>query len=173
MQECLQTKVIPAFQFFNALFQNCAKSASWHSESAIVAQLTNHRFAFTLAQLNLPRALTDTERNLVKWMIEHGTGDTSRFLSQLDSAKVCSHCPCGCASIDFMIGNFIPDQKSGMNLFADFVYGDEKKSLFGAFVFSIADTLAGLEVYSLSGDDVPRELPKPEELRPLENSARR
>jgi hypothetical protein len=130
-------------------------------------------FRFTLlVQMTLPRSLTDEERRLTKWMIEHGTGDTAKFLSQLESAQVCGVCPCGCASIDFKIEGHSEKSKSGISPFADFIYGNDETGLYGAFVFSQDGWLAGLEVYQLSGEK-PAPLPKPEELRSFENSERR
>jgi hypothetical protein len=102
---------------------------------------------------------------LTRWMIEHGNCDRDRFLSQLEAARVCSQCTCGCASIDFQIGDHPINSKSGLQILGDFIYGDEQACLFGAFVFAQDDWLAGLEVYSMSGE-IPTVLPAPESLRP-------
>jgi hypothetical protein len=122
--------------------------------------------------VNLPRPLTDEERRLAKWMIEHGTGDTSKFLPQLEAAQVCWICSCGCATIHFKIEGQPQDLKLGISPFANFIYGDEQTGLYGAFVFSKDGWLAGLEVYKLGGEK-PAPLPKPEELRSFENSQHR
>jgi hypothetical protein len=100
-------------------------------------------------------------------MIEHGNCDHARFLSQLEIAQVWSQCSCGCASINLQIGNHTTDSKSGLQILGDFIYGEEQTSLFGAFVFAKDDWLAGLEVYSMSGE-TPTVLPAPEDLRPWE-----
>ena len=116
-----------------------------------------------------PRALTEAERWLTKWMIEHGTCDHARFLSQLDAAQVWSQCSCGCASVNFQIGDHPTHSKSGLQILGDFIYGEEQTGLFGAFVFAKDGWLAGLEVYSLSGE-TPSVLPDPEDLRPWEGN---
>lgn len=113
-------------------------------------------------RMNCPRPLTDEERNLAKWMIEHGDVAPEKYLHQLENAIVVGECDCGCASIDFQIGDKKPDTSAGMVLVSDWFYGPEDH--FGAFIFTCDDVLAGLEVYSFTEE--PARLPKPEELRP-------
>ncbi len=114
-----------------------------------------------------PRPLTERERELVRWMIEHGevsADEKAVLLSQLADASVVARCGCGCASINFAIGGRTP-QGRGMRIVSDFVFGTEnEKTLTGIFVFS-REQLAGIEVYSLAADDVCVELPTPSELR--------
>ena len=55
----------------------------------------NNTFA---KEMSFPRPLTEQERALTRWMIEHGTAGAERFLEQLDKATVVSGCDCGCAS---------------------------------------------------------------------------
>jgi hypothetical protein len=111
------------------------------------------------------RDLTSEERHLVRWMLEHGTPDAPKFLDQLERAQVLpTACPCGCASIDFIIDGQL-EPSGGMRPIADFVFGmgDE---LSGIFVFEQAGILSGLEVYGLAGD-APKTLPNPDSLRPF------
>jgi hypothetical protein len=110
------------------------------------------------------RPLTDEERRLTRWMLEHGTPDAATFLVQLQTARVISRCPCGCASIDFSIAGQ-PRPFGPLQILADFEFGDEN-NLCGAFVFAVNGVLAGLEVCGYAVD-APRELPKTELLRPL------
>jgi hypothetical protein len=58
------------------------------------------------------RPLSTKESSLVQWMLEHGNPDSACFLTQVDEARVVSRCPCGCASIDFAIGGFVPPTQS-------------------------------------------------------------
>ena len=117
--------------------------------------------------MTLPRPLSDQERVLVRWMLQHGEEGAEGFLDQLDHAIVSGVCGCGCASVDFQIGDRHPDRKKGMTILSDYLYGTESP-LFGAFVFAHGDTLGGLEVYGF-GETADR-LPSPEELRPMEKS---
>ncbi len=108
------------------------------------------------------RPLTDHERQLVRWMLEHGSPGSGQFLEQLERAQVVSRCPCGCASIDFEIDECLPPS-TGMRILGDFEFGDET-NLCGAFVFEKGGVLAGLEVYGLAVN-APSVLPNPTELR--------
>ncbi len=114
------------------------------------------------------RQLTDHERRLVRWMLEHGGPEAVAFLPQLDEAEVTPwKCECGCASIHFQLRGR-PEAPPGVHPVADFVFG-EGVTLSGIFVYEKDGILSGLEVYGLAGD-APRSLPRPEELRPFDNS---
>ena len=111
------------------------------------------------------RELTNHERRLVRWMLEHGKPEAVEFLQQLELAEVTSwRCPCGCASINFQIRGK-PVAPPGAHPIADFVFGDED-TLSGIFVYEADGILSGLEVSGLAGDP-PKSLPEPEALRPL------
>ncbi len=114
------------------------------------------------------RQLTDHERRLVRWMLEHGGAEAMALLPQLDHAEVTPwRCSCGCASINFQIRDK-PSPAHGIHPIADFVFGDED-TLSGIFVFEVDGILSGLEVYGLAGD-APKALPEPELLRPFGDS---
>jgi hypothetical protein len=114
------------------------------------------------------RPLTSQERELTRWMLEHGKPESQAFLSQPDLARVASRCPCGCASIDFEVEGF-PKPSGGLSILGDYVFGGEL-DLSGAFVFERNGVLAGVEVYGLAGD-APKVLPEPESLRPFSGPA--
>jgi hypothetical protein len=114
--------------------------------------------------MTLPRKLSEAELRLTRWMLQHGEPEATYFLSQLDSAQVVGVCGCGCASVDFQIGNRHADKKQGMTILSDFLFGPESPP-YGIFVFAHGDTLGGLEVYGF-GETVDH-LPGPEELRPI------
>lgn len=109
------------------------------------------------------RPLTDTERQLAKWMLEHGTAEATEYLAQLDQAEVTPwRCPCGCATINLQIqGRSEP--APGVHILGDFVVGHDDE-MYGIFIFSSEGLLRGIEVYSLAADP-PRVLPRPDELR--------
>ena len=100
--------------------------------------------SISCATPSLPRPLTEHERTLTRYMIEHGDApaeEKSILLDQLERASVVGGCPCGCASVDF--------------------------TLCGLFVFRCAELLSGIEIYSLSGAGSCAALPSPEDLRPF------
>jgi hypothetical protein len=98
-------------------------------------------------------------------MLEHGTSEALAFLAQLELAEVTPwRCQCGCASINFKIQGQ-PEAPPGVQILGDFLMG-EGDSTSGAFIYSSAGILSGLEVYGL-GSDAPATLPNVEELRPF------
>src|SRR5688572_2688475 len=109
------------------------------------------------------RDLTPSERHLVRWMLEHGGPDAQQFLPQLERVRVTPwRCPCGCASINFVIEGK-PEPPLGMRPIADYlVRGADDLS--GIFVFEQSGALSGLEVYGFAGD-APATLPTPDMLR--------
>src|SRR4051794_24557679 len=92
------------------------------------------------------RPLTDAERHLARWMLEHGEAEAQEFLPQLELAEVTPwRCPCGCATIKFAIKGR-PPAPPGVHILADFVFGNDE-NLRGIFIFEKAGILSGLEVY--------------------------
>jgi hypothetical protein len=110
------------------------------------------------------RPLTEQERRLALWMLEHGLPQAIRFVEQLRQARVISRCACGCASINFVVEGSAKPQGE-MQILADFLFGEDDK-LCGAFIFEQGGILSGLEVCGYAVD-APRILPNPEDLRPL------
>jgi hypothetical protein len=111
----------------------------------------------------MDRPLTDAERKLIQWMLEHGKENAHDFLPQLKKALVSPwRCSCGCASIHLKIVDR-QEPVGGMQLLADFIFGCDEK-LSGIFVYEQDGILSGLEVYGLGGD-APTLLPSPESLR--------
>ena len=112
------------------------------------------------------RPLSDEERSLVRWMLEHGESHAPPFLPQLEQARVASRCPCGCASVDFSVAGR-RSSVTGMDILSDHVWEDAEGHKFGAFVFARGGLLAGMDLYSVDGAVTPTWLPKPEQLHPL------
>src|SRR5215218_9719283 len=114
------------------------------------------------------RQLTDHERRLVRWMLEHGSPEAAAFLPQLDEAEVTPwKCLCGCASINFQLRGR-PEVPPGVHPIADFAFG-EGDTLSGIFVYEKDGILSGLEVYGMAGD-APKSLPESEELQPFSDA---
>jgi hypothetical protein len=117
------------------------------------------------------RALTDTERDLARWMLKHGAADATQHLVQLELAEVAPwRCQCGCASIKFEIKGYAK-ASPGVQVLGDFVMGEEDHQS-GAMIYSSGGLLRGIEVYGLAGD-APRVLPRPEDLRVFEPTGQR
>jgi len=112
------------------------------------------------------RALSDDERVLVGWMLEHGESHATSFLQQLEQASVSSRCPCGCASVNFSVAGK-ESSVTGMDILSDYVWEDAEGHKFGVFVFARGGLLAGLDLYSVDGAATPTWLPKPKQLHPL------
>jgi len=107
------------------------------------------------------RPLTDTERRLVRWMLENGTAEAKDFLPQLELAEVTPwRCPCGCASINFQIKGYAI-APPGVHVLGDFLFGESN----GVFIYESDGILSGLEVVGYAGT-APNSLPAPESLRP-------
>jgi hypothetical protein len=113
------------------------------------------------------RALSDQERALVQWMLEHGESHAPSFLPQLAQARVAARCPCGCVRIDFAIAGQRAPTSGAMDIIADFDWYDTDRHRFGAFLFARDGLLSGLDIYSIAGAVTPTWLPKPEQLRIL------
>jgi hypothetical protein len=128
----------------------------------IIVRLVNH----TLSKIEVDRPLTFDELAVVRWLLEHGDGDNSEFLEQLNQARVICLCGCGCASIDFSIGGKRP-QNFVMNTRSDYQWHNHQGHLFGAFVFVQDGLLAGLDLWSIDGQSTPDVLPPLNRLVPL------
>lgn len=118
---------------------------------------------------NLTRPLTTAERALARWMLENGTTAAHGYLAQLELAEATLwKCPCGCASFNFRIKGQ-PEAPPGVHTLGDYLVGTGD-NLSGAFIYSSAGILSGVEVYGMAGD-APSVLPVPEELRLYEHGA--
>ena len=109
------------------------------------------------------RPLTPEEYRLARWLLEHGSGDTARFLAQLEKAEITPfRCKCGCASINFQIKG-LPEAPPGVNILSEYFFGSSEE-LYGIFIFENDGILSGIEVFGY-GVDNPTNLPTPEMLR--------
>ncbi|MCP4890820.1 MAG: hypothetical protein GY904_30010 [Planctomycetaceae bacterium] len=113
------------------------------------------------------RDLTKDERSLVEWLLDHGTPDAIRYRVHLNKARVAARCYCSCASIDFAIDGVVPKRGEPISILSDYEWSDNDGRLFGAFVFSRCDLLAGLEVWSQDGLATADYLPEISRLRAI------
>ncbi|MCP3464289.1 MULTISPECIES: hypothetical protein [unclassified Bradyrhizobium] len=112
------------------------------------------------------RPLTDAERDLARWMLQHGTEEAKQYMDQLELAEVTPwRCRCGCASINFQIKGHA-EAPPGAHILGEFLVNEsDHKS--GVFIYSSCGLLRGIEVYGLTGDAPPL-LPRPEILSVFE-----
>ena len=154
--------------FLKSVFQNVVNTLKWKSRSATLVQIEMPEFVPVPTQQDRP--LTEQERSLVKWLLEHGNPDAAEFLPQLADAWVVSRCGCGCASIDFAIGGVLPLSDAGMHILSDYEWKTDDSEFCGAFVFACGGQLAGLEVWSVDGQSSAGSLPRIDQLHPLNGS---
>jgi hypothetical protein len=114
------------------------------------------------------RPLSKAERELVSWLLEHGTDEGKRILTQLAEARVISRCSCGCASVDFSIRGRTAPPKSAMSIVADYRWADPDGKLFGIFAFAREGLLAGIDLWSIDGRGTASALPRTGQLRPMD-----
>lgn len=113
------------------------------------------------------RPLSPEEEALTRWLLEHGGPDAARYLPDLAAARVVSRCGCGCASVDFAVAGRRAAPGSGLEVLADYEWGDREGRLAGVFAFARDGQLRGVEVWAAHPDADTSRLPRPEVLRPL------
>ncbi len=112
------------------------------------------------------RPLTEHERQLVTWLIEHGTNqDRLQLNAQIPRLSVRERCTCGCPTVYFSLdGAAVP--RTGERLVSDHLASVEGMEV-GIMLFETDGLLSSLEVYSCPGTDVPFGLPEVASIRPL------
>jgi hypothetical protein len=108
-----------------------------------------------LAPLNRP--LTQNERNLIRWLLEHSNSNVDHLLSQLDRLSVVEKCTCGCPTVYFAVDGE-PTSRKGERLIADYLAEVDGDGV-GVMLFETKGKLSSLEVYSLAGSEKPFGLP--------------
>jgi len=112
----------------------------------------------TLNREPLIRPLTQHERDLVRWLIEHSfVKDATRFLPQVDKLSVVSKCNCGCPTIDFALDG-VPVARKGERFISDWLAEVNGMPVYVQLWVS-NDQINSLEVGSLPGTDQPFGLP--------------
>ena len=154
--------------FLKSGLQNVVNTLKWKTRSATLVQIEMPEFVPVSTQQDRP--LTEHERSLVRWLLEHGNPDAAEFLPQLADAWVVSRCGCGCASIDFAIGGVLPADDAGMHILSDYGWQTDDGTYCGGFVFARGGQLAGLEVWSVDGLSSAGSLPRIDQLHPLDES---
>jgi len=111
----------------------------------------------------LQRPLTPQERDLVRWLLEHGHSDTSHLLPQIDRLSVFERCSCGCPTVYFAFDG-VPVARKGEQLISDWLAAVDGDGV-GVMLFQSGNKISSLEVYSLAGTVEPFGLPAIESIR--------
>jgi hypothetical protein len=109
------------------------------------------------------RPLTQQERDLVRWLVEHGHKDAGDLLSQIERLTVASKCTCGCPTVDFALDG-VPVERKGEQVISDWIADVDGESV-GVMLFQTDGKISTLEVYSLAGSDKPFGLPAIESIK--------
>jgi hypothetical protein len=110
------------------------------------------------------RPLSSEEARLLRWLLENGSESAATFLPQAEAVRVVSRCACGCASVNFTVGDGGWHSRAGIQILSDYQWSDSAGRRFGVFIFAKQRMLAGLEVWSIDGLATPTSLPQPSEL---------
>jgi len=106
----------------------------------------------------LNRALTQDERELIRWLLEHSViKDASHLLLQIDRLTVVAKCNCGCPTVDFALDGE-PVARKGQACISDW-FAEVDGMPVGVQLWHVNGRLSTLEVYSLPGTDQPFALP--------------
>jgi len=114
----------------------------------------------------ITRALTEHERNLVLWLIDHSfMKDASRLRPQVDLLSIISKCTCGCPTIDFTLdGQPAPAKRKGEGFISDWLAEVDGMPVY-VQLWVLNDQISSLEVGSLPGTDRPFGLPAIESIK--------
>lgn len=112
----------------------------------------------------LTRVLSQQERDLVRWLIEHSfVKDAARFLPQIDRLSIDAKCNCGCPTVDFALdGEPVP--LKGAGVISDWMADVDGMPVYVQLWMS-NERVCSLEVGSLPGTDKPFGLPAIESIQ--------
>ncbi len=98
------------------------------------------------------RPLSIREREVLVWLLNHGTEEATNFLPLLDLLEARSSCTCGCPSLEFSVPVDAPfiSSPQGMRLFAEGHTGTDEV---GVMLTAGSGVLSDLEVYTYGGVD--------------------
>ena len=103
--------------------------------------------------------LISEERNLLDWLISHGTPQAQNYAAQIEGLKVISRCSCGCPTIDF----YPPIGPS--EILADFYGVTSEEVEVGIILHARDGRISEMEIYSVAKQDQPFGLPKIDTLK--------
>ena len=112
------------------------------------------------------RPLTEEERRLLTWLVEHGHPDTAGYLPQIPAVMVAGRCGCGCPTLDLAVAGKQADIRSVSTVIAHFCGRTPDGVMVGVMLHVREGLLSELEVYRLDTATV-FSLPCPENLEPF------
>lgn len=128
------------------------------------------RYSLSMSEIGNPcreplnRALTQQERDLIRWLIEHSfVKGASRLLPLIDRLNVVAKCNCGCPTIDFALDGE-PVGLKGSGFISDWCADVDGMPVYVQLWVS-NDRVCSLEVGSLPGTDEPFGLPSIESIQ--------
>jgi hypothetical protein len=111
------------------------------------------------------RELTGTERELLRWALEHSAHEPELYRDQIPQLRVVGRCGRGCPSVDLALEGQPHSHDTPVRLIAQADGQSPEGVPVGVLVFARGAVLSGLEVYSITGE-VPISLPRPAALVP-------
>ncbi len=115
------------------------------------------------------RPLTDHERALLEWLLQHSTPEAKTYLSQIPHVTVVSRCPCGCPTIDLAVNSQTAPIESPAMLLADAEATSPEGIPVGLLLFARQGLLDTLEIFAY-GDETKLTWPELKDLRPVHPS---
>ena len=110
-----------------------------------------------MGRTSLNRPLTEHERDVIHWLLEHGNPGAEKLLPQIDRLSVVGKCDCGCPTVEFALdGEPVPVK--GHRLISDNL-GEIDGMSVGVMLFATDGQIFMLEVYSMAGTKKPFGLP--------------
>ena len=117
-----------------------------------------------IESIQLNRPLTEAEREILTWLLEHGAKGATAYIAQIPQIKVIRQCGCGCPTLDFTVSGKHGQGES--TIVADFLGTTPEQAYVGVLVHVREGVLSELEAYSLS--DIKKfTFPRIEDLRPF------
>ncbi len=89
------------------------------------------------------RDLTDSEKDLLRALMQIGKPEAYRFIPQIEDVRVKIECDCGCGRI-----YFVTERSDDVMILASRKFDRDDGGTFVYFVLSVGETLAGLESIS-------------------------
>ena len=96
------------------------------------------------------RPLTEEERTLLQWLMQHGGEDTSQYESQVKELRVVGGCTCGCPTIHSAVSERDHRTIGASHILADFEGVTPEGVDVGVLLHARQGQLSELEVFSLS-----------------------
>jgi hypothetical protein len=119
------------------------------------------------------RPVSPEEIEVVRWLLANGAmRDVSAYQADsLRGAEVVAACPCGCASIDFVVAGAPeePRPPRASQIIAEAITRWPDGAQAGVMLWGEPGRVHGIELYELGGDDVAHRSPTVESLRRWED----